>query len=89
MPRKAQVPHLRIRIEPRLLARLEKSRGKNGRTLTGEIVERLEESFRREDRRAEWEAIAKTAATTALQAERAGALAAQMDAEKDLEEGEK
>lgn len=42
-------PHLRVRIEPRLLARLEKSREKNGRTLTGEIVERLEQSFRRDD----------------------------------------
>jgi len=42
-------PHLRVRIEPKLLARLEKSRQKSGNTLTGEIVERLEESFRRDD----------------------------------------
>jgi hypothetical protein len=45
-------PHLRVRIEPRLLARLEKEREKNGRTLTGEIVHRLEDSFRREDQQA-------------------------------------
>jgi hypothetical protein len=66
MPRKAQIPHLRIRIEPRLLARLEKSREKNSRTLTGEIVERLEASFRKEDREAELEAVAKRGATDAL-----------------------
>jgi len=34
------------------LARLEKAREMNGRTLTGEIVQRLEESFRREDQQA-------------------------------------
>jgi hypothetical protein len=45
-------PHLRVRIEPRLLARLEKEREKNGRTLTGEIVHRLEDSFRRDDQKA-------------------------------------
>jgi hypothetical protein len=59
MARKAQIPHLRIRIEPRLLARLEKSREKTGRTLTGEIVERLEASFQKEDRNAELEATAE------------------------------
>jgi hypothetical protein len=47
-----ETPHLRVRIEPRLLARLEKAREMNGRTLTGEIVQRLEESFRREDQQA-------------------------------------
>jgi Arc-like DNA binding domain len=45
-----EMPHLRVRIEPKLLAKLEKSREKNGRTLTGEIVARLEESFRTDDR---------------------------------------
>jgi hypothetical protein len=45
--RQAATPHLRIRIEPRLLARLEKSRNEHGRTLTGEIAQRVEESFRR------------------------------------------
>ena len=49
MPRKRETPHLRVRIEPRLLARLEKAREKSGRTLTGEIVSRLESSFRRDD----------------------------------------
>jgi hypothetical protein len=43
------IPRLRLRIEPKLLARLEKSRQKTGRTLTGEIVERLEHSFRKDD----------------------------------------
>jgi hypothetical protein len=43
-----ETPHLRLRIEPRLLDRLEKARARDGRTLTGEIVHRLEQSFRRE-----------------------------------------
>jgi hypothetical protein len=47
-----QVPHLRLRIEPKLLARLEKSREKEGRTLTGEIETRLAQSFETEDRMA-------------------------------------
>ena len=42
-------PHLRIRIEPELLARLEKSRKTQGRTLTGEIVHRIEQSFRKSE----------------------------------------
>jgi hypothetical protein len=45
MPAKS-TPHLRLRIEPRLLARLEKAKERSGRTLTGEIIERLEQSFR-------------------------------------------
>jgi septal ring factor EnvC (AmiA/AmiB activator) len=40
-----QAPHLRVRIEPKLIARLEKAREANGNTLTGEIVSRLEASF--------------------------------------------
>jgi hypothetical protein len=47
-----QLPHLRLRIEPKLLARLEKFREKEGRTLTGEIMMRLEQSFETEDRMA-------------------------------------
>jgi hypothetical protein len=62
----ARVPketsHLRVRIEPRLLARLERAREKSGRTLTGEIVERLEESFRRDDTLERSEAVASKAA---------------------------
>jgi hypothetical protein len=49
MPRKDKVPHLRLRLDPDLLARLEKSRAKAGRTLTGEITLRLERSFRRDE----------------------------------------
>jgi hypothetical protein len=45
-----QPPHLRVRIEPKLLARLEKAREANGNTLTGEIVARLEESFSTADK---------------------------------------
>jgi hypothetical protein len=46
---KKATPHLRLRVEPALLVRLEKYAEKNGRTLTGEIVARLEQSFKRED----------------------------------------
>jgi hypothetical protein len=45
----AETPHLRVRIEPALLARLEEARANSGRTLTGEIVSRLEATFRRDD----------------------------------------
>src|SRR5262249_12952572 len=47
--RKGATPHLRIRIEPQLLTRLEKSRTANNRTLTGEIVHRIEQTFRKSD----------------------------------------
>jgi hypothetical protein len=57
-----EMPHLRVRIEPQLLARLERSRQKSGRTLTGEIVHRLEQSYRRQDVA---EVISKTAQDTA------------------------
>jgi DNA repair exonuclease SbcCD ATPase subunit len=52
-----QPPHLRVRIEPKLLARLEKAREANGNTLTGEIVERLEETFSTEDKMAVLETV--------------------------------
>jgi hypothetical protein len=51
MPRKTmqtpqpQAPHLRIRLEPELLAKVEKARRGTGRTVTGEIAHRLERSF--------------------------------------------
>jgi hypothetical protein len=44
-----EAPHLRVRIEPTLLARLEKAREKSGRTLTGEIVHRIEQTFRKNE----------------------------------------
>jgi hypothetical protein len=68
MPRKQETPHLRVRIEPRLLARLEKAREKSGHTLTGEIVSRLESSFRRDDHE---ELIAETVDKTLVAALRA------------------
>jgi hypothetical protein len=37
--------HLRFRIEPQLLGRLERARKESGRTLTAEIAERLNKSF--------------------------------------------
>ena len=40
-----QAPHLRVRIDPKLIARLERATEANGSTLTGEIVARLAESF--------------------------------------------
>jgi hypothetical protein len=62
MPTKDETPHLRLRIEPRLLTRLEKAREKSGRTLTGEISHRLEESFWKDDT----EAVAIKAARKAI-----------------------
>jgi hypothetical protein len=49
LPRKTkETSNLRLRVEPELLAKLEKAREKHGRTLSGEIVRRLELSFVRE-----------------------------------------
>lgn len=45
-----QAPHLRVRIDPKLIARLEKATEANGSTLTGEIVARLAELFDAADR---------------------------------------
>ncbi|WP_375791319.1 hypothetical protein ACE102_21790 [Bradyrhizobium sp. vgs-9] len=53
------VPHLRLRVEAALLTRLTKSAEKNDRTLTGEISERLEASFKRDDMNAAMEATAE------------------------------
>jgi hypothetical protein len=52
MNRKTELPHLRLRVGTALLSKLEKAAENNGRTLTGEIVDRLAASFRREDIRA-------------------------------------
>jgi hypothetical protein len=46
---KADAPHLRLRIEPQLLAKLEKAAAKNDRPLTAEITQRLAESFAKDD----------------------------------------
>jgi hypothetical protein len=46
---KADAPHLRLRIEPTLLARLEKAAEKNDRPLTAEITARLAASFAKDD----------------------------------------
>lgn len=73
MARKAKdTPHLRLRIEPSILARLEKSAEKNGRTLTGEIVDRLDASFKRDDMQAYVDATAHSIAAKLIAA---GALA--------------
>jgi hypothetical protein len=46
MAKKArETTHLRVRLDPIRLAKLEKAAEKNGLTLTGEIVRRLDESF--------------------------------------------
>jgi hypothetical protein len=66
VPRKSkETPHLRLRLEPALLARLERAREKTGRTLTGEIAKRLDQSFRREDMQADRQAVATEAAKQA------------------------
>lgn len=53
MPRKTKdTTNLRLRVEPELLAKLETARERRGRTLSGEIINRLEMSFARERNRA-------------------------------------
>jgi hypothetical protein len=49
MAKAKDTSHLRVRIDPARLARLEKYAEKNGRTLTGEIIHRLDESFKKSD----------------------------------------
>jgi hypothetical protein len=49
MAKAKDISHLRLRIDPARLARLEKYAEKNGRTLTGEIIHRLDESFKKDD----------------------------------------
>jgi hypothetical protein len=50
VPRKQKdTAQLRLRIDPIRLAKLQKNADKNGRTLTGEITHRLDESFKRDD----------------------------------------
>jgi acetyl/propionyl-CoA carboxylase alpha subunit len=43
-------PHLRVRLNGKLLARLEKARAANESTMTGEIERRLEESYTKDER---------------------------------------
>jgi len=53
VPRKPKdTTNLRLRVEPELLAKLETARERRGRTLSGEIINRLELSFARERNRA-------------------------------------
>jgi hypothetical protein len=72
MTKPKQPPHLRVRIPTTLLARLEKAREKNGRTLTGEIVHRLAESFRKDDAEARSTAMGVAMAEILLDAAGAG-----------------
>ena len=51
MPRREDTTNVRLRVEPQLLDKLEKARGRHGRTLSGEITTRLEWSFAREHAR--------------------------------------
>jgi hypothetical protein len=65
MPTK-DTTHLRLRVEERLLERLEKAAEKSRRTLTGEIVHRLEQSFRKENESATIQAAAATIQAAAI-----------------------
>ena len=49
MAKAKETPHLRLRVDPTLLTKLEKAAEKNGRTLTGEINHRLGDSFTKDD----------------------------------------
>jgi hypothetical protein len=67
MPRKPKETHLRVRIGPALLARLERAREKSGRTMTGEIVARIELGFERQDVAELAERVARLAANIAVE----------------------
>jgi hypothetical protein len=54
---KKETTNLRLRVDDALLARLEKAAEKAARTLTGEMIHRLSESFRRDDQMALVEAL--------------------------------
>jgi hypothetical protein len=74
MPRKPKQPkqtHIRVRLDNDLLDRLEKERWAHERTLTGEIVFRLEQSFRQQDLRKIIEDTAEKAVDLALQRRKA------------------
>jgi hypothetical protein len=58
--------HIRVRIDNDLLTRLEKERFANSRTRDGEIIHRLEESFRRQDVGEIIKEAARTAAAEAI-----------------------
>jgi hypothetical protein len=81
LERKGGTPHLRLRIEPQLLGRLEKAREKAGRTLTGEIVHRLELTFRRDDHIEHARQVGRDAAIAALTGK---GLRTELDALKEL-----
>ncbi|WP_338832319.1 hypothetical protein [Bradyrhizobium sp. 27S5] len=51
--------HLRLRIDPARLAKLEKAAEKNARTLTAEIIFRLDGSFKRDDFEAALDALSE------------------------------
>jgi uncharacterized coiled-coil DUF342 family protein len=82
LERKGGTPHLRLRIEPQLLGRLEKAREKAGRTLTGEIVHRLELTFRRDDLIEHTRQVGRDAAIAALTG--VEGLRTELDALKEL-----
>jgi hypothetical protein len=49
MAKRKEIPLVRVRFPPGVFARLERDREKAGRTLTGEIVHRIQESWRRDE----------------------------------------
>jgi len=50
MPHRKATTNLRLRVEPDMMAKLEKACVRHGRTFNGEIMRRLGWSFAREDR---------------------------------------
>lgn len=79
-----EIPHLRLRVEPSLLARLEKSAAKNGSTLTGEIIDRIESSFKRDDMQALMNETAQRISEKLLEATSADAIAKSQIIEEEM-----
>lgn len=59
---KRKTPHLNIRISPALRAKLDEARQLSGNTMTGELRDRLELTFQRDDRRELIEEVARETA---------------------------
>jgi plasmid stability protein len=63
----SETVQLKLRFPEKLRQRIESAAARNERSMNAEIVQRLEQSFQKEDSRADQAALAKAAATTAVQ----------------------
>jgi hypothetical protein len=67
-----ETSHVRVRLDPIRLAKLQKQADKHSRTLTAEITHRLDESFRRDELPATLERMADEIAAKVVAALKGG-----------------